>query len=187
MGAVWLTADGRLRSAWHKGVAMSVLTHDVLLQEMAAGTIKITPFTPDQLGPASIDLHLDSTFWLFENRHTVHEVSEVSDFELLTRKVDGEGVLLQSGETILGLTTERITLAPSLCGWLEGRSRFARLGLAVHVTAGFLQPGIDNRQVLEMTNLGPTPLMLRPGVRVCQLVVERCEGEAVYQGRFAVQ
>ena len=104
-----------------------------------------------------------------------------------SRKVDGEGVLLQSGETVLGLTVERITLAPSLCGWLEGRSRFARLGLAVHVTAGFLQPGIDNRQVLEMTNLGPTPLMLRPGVRVCQLVVERCEGEAVYQGRFAVQ
>ena len=98
-----------------------------------------------------------------------------------------EGVLLQSGETILGLTVERVTLAPHLCGWLEGRSRFARLGLAVHVTAGFMQPGIDNRQVLEMTNLGPTPLKLRPGVRVCQLVIERCEGEAVYRGRFAAQ
>lgn len=167
---------------------MSVLTREVILREIAAGTITVDPFAPDQVGPASIDLHLDGTFWLFENRHTVHEVSEESDFELLTHKVEGsEAVLLQSGETVLGLTVERITLAPSLCGWLEGRSRFARLGLAVHVTAGFMQPGIDNRQVLEMTNLGPTPLLLRPGVRVCQLVIERCEGEAIYRGRFAVQ
>lgn len=167
---------------------MGILTHEVIVREMEAGTIVIDPFTPDQVGPASIDLHLDRTFWLFENRHTIHEVSEESDFELLTRKiVSPDGVLLQSSETILGLTVERVTLAAHLCGWLEGRSRFARLGLAVHVTAGFMQPGIDNRQVLEMTNLGPTPLKLRPGVRVCQLVVERCEGEAVYRGRFAAQ
>ena len=167
---------------------MAVLTRDVILSEIAAGRIAVDPFAPDQVGPASIDLHLDGTFWLFENRHTVHCVSEDSDFEALTRKVEGsDGVLLQNGETVLGLTVERVTLAPSLCGWLEGRSRFARLGLAVHVTAGFMQPGISNRQVLEMTNLGPTPLMLRPGVRVCQLVIERCEGEATYRGRFARQ
>src|SRR5579864_4128099 len=102
---------------------MSVLTREVILREIAAGTITVDPFVPDQVGPASIDLHLAGTFWLFENRHTVHEVSEESDFELLTHKVEGsEGVLLQSGETVLGLTVERITLAPALCGWLEGRS-----------------------------------------------------------------
>ncbi len=50
-----------------------------------------------------------------------------------------------------------------------------------------MQPGIDNHQVLEMTNLGPHALMLCPDVRICQLVVDRCEGEAVYQGRFARQ
>ena len=167
---------------------MGVLTREVIFEEMERGAIAVDPFSRDQVGPASIDLHLDSTFWLFENRHMVHEVSEESDFEALTRKMEGaQGILLQSGETVLGLTLERITLAPYLCGWLEGRSRFARLGLAVHVTAGFMQPGIDNRQVLDMTNLGPTSLMLRPGVRVCQLIVDRCEGEAVYRGRFARQ
>lgn len=167
---------------------MGVLTHDAILREIAAGRIAVDPFTPDQVGPASIDLHLNHTFWLFENRHASIEVREDSDFEQLTRKVeDAEGILLQSGETVLGMTTERVTLAPSLCGWLEGRSRFARLGLAVHVTAGFMQPGIDNRQMLEMTNLGPSPLLLRPGVRVCQLIIERCEGEATYRGRFASQ
>ncbi len=167
---------------------MGVLTHDVILREIERGRIRVKPFEPDQVGPASIDLHLSGTFWVFENRHTVHEVSEESDFEAMTRKVENStGIVLQTGETVLGLTTERVTLAPSLCGWLEGRSRFARLGLAVHVTAGFMQPGIDNHQVLEMTNLGPTPLLLRSGVRVCQLIVEECTGEAVYRGRFAKQ
>ena len=50
-----------------------------------------------------------------------------------------------------------------------------------------MQPGSDNHQVLEMTNLGPHALMLRPGVRICQLVIDRCEGEAGDQGRFARQ
>ncbi|HZS92769.1 MAG TPA: dCTP deaminase [Chloroflexota bacterium] len=167
---------------------MSILTHEVIWREIAARRIVVDPFLPDQVGPASIDLHLGNTFWLFENRHVVHEVCEESDFTQLTHSIEtDQGVLLQSGETVLGLTRERVTLAPSLCGWLEGRSRFARLGLAVHVTAGFMQPGIDNRQVLEMTNLGPTPLQLRPGVRICQLVIERCEGEATYRGRFVSQ
>lgn len=167
---------------------MGILTHDVIMQEIALGHIGVDPFTADQVGPASIDLHLDATFWAFENRHAVHDVTETSDFELLTHRLDDvPEMLLQSGETVLGITRERVTLAPSLCGWLEGRSRFARLGLAVHVTAGFMQPGIANRQVLEMTNLGPTPLRLHPGVRICQLIVQRCEGEATYRGRFAAQ
>ncbi len=169
---------------------MGILTREVIFAEMERGGIVVEPFARDQVGPGSIDLRLGDTFWLFENRHTVHEVSEESDFEALTRKVEvtrERGILLQSGETVLGVTVERVKLAPYLCGWLEGRSRFARLGLAVHVTAGFMQPGIDNHQVLEMTNLGPNSLMLRPGVRICQLVVDRCEGEAVYQGRFARQ
>ena len=171
-----------------KGLHLSVLTHDHILDALATGRIAVDPFMDDQVGPASIDLHLGSTFWLFQNRHEVHDVSEASNFEDLTTKVDNtEHILLQTGETILGITRERVRLDPSLCGRLEGRSRFARLGLAVHVTAGFMQPGIDNRQVLEMTNLGPTPLMLRPGVRVCQFIIEECVGSATYSGRFASQ
>jgi hypothetical protein len=59
---------------------------------------------------------------------------------------------LLPGQACLGITVETIQLAPGLCGLLEGRSRFARLGLFVHITAGFMQPGINNRQVLEIYN-----------------------------------
>ncbi|MFA5987026.1 MAG: dCTP deaminase, partial [Candidatus Paceibacterota bacterium] len=67
------------------------------------------------------------------------------------------------------------------------RSRFARVGLGVHVTAGFIQPGSDNYPVLEMTNLGPVPLSIKPGVKVCQFIFQRCDGEAKHDGKFVNQ
>jgi len=95
--------------------------------------------------------------------------------------------VLETGCTIHGITRERISLPPDLCGFLEGRSRFARLGLMVHVTSAFVQPGVSNRQVLEMSNVAGQPLRIHPGVRLCQLVLMRTDGTAVYRGRFADQ
>jgi dCTP deaminase len=91
------------------------------------------------------------------------------------------------GGTIHGITAERITLPTDLCGFLEGRSRFARLGLMIHVTSAFVQPGVSNRQVLEMSNVAGHPLEIHAGVRLCQIVLMRTEGHARYTGRFARQ
>ncbi len=95
--------------------------------------------------------------------------------------------LLEAGATIHGITRERVGLPPDLCGFLEGRSRYARLGLMVHVTSALVQPGVYNHQVLEMGNVSGHPLRIHAGVRICQLVLMRTEGEAVYRGRFADQ
>ena len=57
----------------------------------------------------------------------------------------------------------------------------------IHVTAGFVNPGVSNRQVLEISNLAGRPLRLHPGTRLCQIVLQRCEGSAIYTGRFARQ
>jgi dCTP deaminase len=78
-------------------------------------------------------------------------------------------------------------LPGDLCGFLEGRSRFARLGLMIHVTSAFVQPGVANRQVLEMSNVADRPLRIHAGVRLCQLVLMRTEGAARYSGRFSEQ
>ena len=94
---------------------------------------------------------------------------------------------LVPGETIHGITRERITLPGDIGGWLEGRSRFARLGLMIHVTSGFVQPGVTTRQVLEISNVSARTLLIHAGVRLLQIVLQRCEGSAVYQGRFADQ
>ncbi|NCN03456.1 MAG: dCTP deaminase, partial [Candidatus Pacebacteria bacterium] len=88
---------------------------------------------------------------------------------------------------IIAITKEKITLPGNICGWLEGRSRFARLGLLIHISAGLIQPGVDNHQVLEITNLSPNTLVLYAGERICQLAFQRCEGEAFYKGRFEKQ
>lgn len=167
---------------------MGVLTRDVILKEMKEGKLKIDPFNEDQVGPGSIDLHLGDEVRVFQRRHALFHITDDADYEAITRRMTiGEYLVLTPGETIHGITRERITLPGNLCGWLEGRSRFARVGLMVHVTSGYLQPGIDNRQVLEMINVGTESLAIHAGTRICQLILMRTEGEAVYRGTFAKQ
>ncbi len=165
-----------------------ILTHDVILREIAAGRIEIDPFTPDQVGPASIDLHLGDEIRVMEGGPAVIELVEAADYRTVTkvRPLDDRYVLAP-GQTIHGITRERIRLPPNVGGWLEGRSRFARLGLMIHVTSGFVAPGVDNRQVLEMSNVAGRPLAIHAGIRLCQIVLQRAEGEATYRGRFADQ
>ncbi len=167
---------------------MAVLTHDVILREIESGRVGIEPFHTDQVGVASIDLTLGDQIRLIEAGDTPIEINDETDFRehTVVASLSG-GFVLDPGVTIYGITRERVTLPADVCGFLEGRSRFARLGLMVHVTSALVQPGVRNRQVLEMSNVSSRSLRIHPGVRVCQLVLMRTDGEAVYQGRFAHQ
>ena len=165
-----------------------ILTRDVILREIADGRLALDPFTPDQVGPASIDLHLGDEIRVMEGGPPVIDLDEAADYRTVTKvRPLADPYDLKPGETIHGITRERITLPPDVGGWLEGRSRYARLGLMIHVTSGFVAPGVDNRQVLEMSNVAGRPLRVRAGIRLCQIVLQRTEGEAVYRGRFADQ
>ena len=169
---------------------MSVLGKQAILKAIDQGVICITPFSPDLVGPASVDLTLAGTFRVFRKVHQVIEVREHTDYRELTDKIEvssGKHILIMPGETILGITQERLRLGPGLCGWLEGRSRFARLGLMVHISAPFMGPGIDSQQVLEMSNFGPAPLAVYPGTPICQFVFQKLDGHEHYEGRFAGQ
>lgn len=169
---------------------MSVLIGKEILKALKNKTLLIEPLDRSQIGPGSIDLTLGNDFRIFKKRSKIYHVKNNSHFEDITKAVhvkDGEYVVIKPGEMILGITRERITLADNISGRLEGRSRFARFGLAVHVTAGFMHPGISNHQVLEIVNLGHAPLALYPGIRICQFIFEKCSGRAVYQGRFSKQ
>jgi dCTP deaminase len=168
--------------------AMTVLTRDVLLSEIAARRIVIEPLEPDQVGPASIDLTLGVEIRVIERGAEPIPIREDVDYRDYTRVASlAQPYVLAPGATIHGITRERVTLAQDLCGLLEGRSRFARLGLMIHVTSAFVQPGVSNRQVLEISNVSGHPLEIHAGVRICQLVVMRAEGRAKYLGRFADQ
>lgn len=165
-----------------------ILTREVILRELASGRMAIDPLLLDQVGPASVDLHLGDEIGVMDRSTEPVAVTDEADYRASTtvRRLD-EPYVLQPGETVLGITRERIRLPGDVAGWLEGRSRFARLGLTIHVTAGFVAPGVDGRQVLEMSNVAHRPLVLHAGVRLCQIVLQRCDGSAVYAGRFARQ
>lgn len=169
---------------------MTVLGREAILKAIERGAITVTPFDPERLGPASLDLTLAPTFRVFRKVHKVIEVREHTDYRTLTEKIvvpQGEHILIMPGETVLGITQERLRLGPGLCGWLEGRSRFARLGLMVHISAPFMGPGIDSQQVLEMSNFGPAPLAVHPGTAICQFVFQQLLGSESYAGCFAGQ
>ena len=165
-----------------------ILTHDAIRREMDAGRVVIEPCTPDQIGPASIDLHLGDEIRVMHQGRDPVPVTDDADYQTFTevRRLDTPYTLVP-GDTIHGITRERVTLPGDIGGWLEGRSRFARLGIMIHVTSGFVQPGISCRLVLEMSNVSGRPLLIHAGVRLLQIVLQRCEGSAIYQGRFARQ
>ncbi|HEY8514339.1 MAG TPA: dCTP deaminase [Candidatus Binatia bacterium] len=165
-----------------------ILTHDAILAEIERGRVVIEPFDPEQVGPASIDLHLGDEIRVLAGGPHVIDVNDQADYRTVTEvRPLREPYVLSPGETIHGITRERITLPGDIAGWLEGRSRFARLGLMIHVTAGFVSPGVSNRQVLEISNVATRPLAIHAGTRICQIVLQRCEGNAIYAGRFATQ
>ena len=169
---------------------LTVLSRDEILKRIEEGRIRITPFVRDQVGPTSLDLTLGNKFRVFKKVRTILHVKEELNYEEVTEIItvkDGDYLLLMPGELVHGITKEKISLSNDLAGWIEGRSRFARIGLMIHVTAGLVQPGCDNKQVLEISNMSPMPIALYPGTRICQIILERIEGTAKYEGKFKDQ
>ncbi len=172
-----------------------ILTRDRILDALKTGEIKIDPFDARALDAASYDMTLFHQIRVFvEGLNEIDLMDMSQDAHALLRitrllQIPAESYyLLKPGELVLGMTVEKLTLAPDIAGSLEGRSRFARMGLMVHVSASFLQPGIKNtRQVFEIFNASRHAIKLRSGVRIAQVVFERCEGSAVYRGVFANQ
>jgi len=164
-----------------------ILSHDEILSEIKKGRIRIDPFSPDQVGPASIDLTLAKEFRVYKKLSRKVDVREGIDIDSITRLVVADSIVVKPQESLLGITEEKVTLPNDVCGRLEGRSRFARIGFQVHTTASFVQPGVSNRQVLEIANISPFTLVLYPGERVCQLILEKMGKKAYYSGRFSTQ
>ena len=169
---------------------MATLGRERILKLIEEGLIRIEPFTKDQVGSASIDLHLGDTFRVFEKTRDVFHIREDADYRELTRTVKVEKdnyFLIMPNELVQGITMENLTFPASLSGRIEGRSRFARLGLLIHLSSGFIQPGSTGRVVLEILNVSPLPLALHPGTAICQVIIEEAVGATAYKGAFAGQ
>jgi len=166
---------------------MSVLSHNEILNAIKEGDIVITPFDESAVGPASIDLTLGNSFRTFKENKDPIELTEATDYKELTELhtiKEGETFPIYPGQTVLSSTLENVKISDKYCALLEGRSRFARLGIFVHITASFMNPGINSHQVLEIYNSSNRCFLLKPGVKLCQMIFMEMKGKAVYQGQF---
>ncbi len=148
-----------------------LLSNTDIREYLKKGRIKIRPFSEDQIGQASVDLTLGKKFWFFKKKYLGKKVDlSKTDFKTANQPLTADSVCLAPNEMCLGITKEKITLAPDLMGRLEGRSRYARMGLGVHITSAVVQPGSDNHQVLEIVNNAPFTSVLHAGMRISQIV-----------------
>lgn len=141
-----------------------------------AGKIKIEPeLGPLQWGSCSVDFRLGDTYRTFIDRyhHTPVDLTTDIGFRMNTRTLaPGEALVIEPGDFALAVTMEHLELDEETAGRLEGRSSLARLGIIVHGTAGLFDAGWRGRVVLELSNLGPSAVMLYPGMRICSMAFE---------------
>jgi len=155
-----------------------ILSDNDILKRLEQGNIVISP-APDleaQLQPASLDLRLGYDFQTYNyTRQALIDPADPASFEQLTSQTrlrDGERFLVHPGEFVLATTLERIEIPHDLLVRLEGRSSIGRLGIVIHSTAGYLDPGFKGQITLEISNLGRIAVALYPGMRICQIAFE---------------
>jgi dCTP deaminase len=148
-----------------------ILSDRDILGEIAAGRIAIEPLERECVQPSSVDLHLGNKLLLFRNSHRPYiDVKDPVDELMEAHEVPyGESFAVHPLEVLLANTFESITLPDDLVARLEGKSSLARLGLQVHATAGFVDPGWHGHLTLELSNVTKFPILIYPGMKVVQI------------------
>ncbi|MBN1169537.1 dCTP deaminase [Candidatus Micrarchaeota archaeon] len=151
-----------------------ILSNEDIKKMLKEKKIIITQLKEEQIGPASIDLTLSNEWQFFRpslSKRTVDLSKTEFQRAFVTKKANA--ITLKKREMCLAKTREKITLPADIMGKLEGRSRYARMGLIIHITSALVQPGSDNHQVLEIVNLAPFSVKLRAGMRISQVVFHK--------------
>lgn len=150
---------------------MSVLSDRDIRAALEAGDVVIRPYDPADLQPSSVDLHLDRSFRVFRNnRYPYIDVrAPQPDLTELLSVADDEPFVLHPGEFVLGQTLEWVQLPNNLVSRLEGKSSLGRLGLLIHSTAGYVDPGWKGNLTLELSNVANLPIALYFGMKIGQI------------------
>ena len=148
-----------------------VLSDRDIRAAIAEGRIVVEPLDDNAIQPASVDLRLGAQFRVFA-QHQEGFIDVKQEMAHLTELVTidgGKPFFLHPGEFALAVTLEHVAIADDLVGRLDGKSSLGRLGLVIHSTAGFVDPGWRGHLTLELSNLSPLPITLYAGMRVSQL------------------
>ena len=148
-----------------------VLSDRTIRRLIAEGRIRIEPFAPELMQPSSLDVRVDRFFRVFRNsRYPFIDVkAQQEELTELVEVTGDEAFILHPGEFVLGSTLERVTLPDDLVARLEGKSSLGRLGLLIHSTAGFIDPGWDGHVTLELSNVANLPITIYAGMKIGQI------------------
>jgi dCTP deaminase len=149
----------------------SVLSDGTIRRLVDEGRIAIEPWDPALVQPASVDLRLGASFRVFHN-HRAAAIDLEDPPARLTELIEireDEPFVIHPGEFVLGRTLEWVRLPDDVVARIEGKSSLGRLGLIVHATAGFVDPGFEGTLTLEITNLTRIPIVLWPRKPIAQL------------------
>ena len=148
-----------------------VLSDATISRALEEGRIEIDPYDEALLQPSSVDVRVDRFFRVFRNNRYPYIDVKVEQEEL-TELVEVEGdhpFILHPGEFVLGSTLERVSLPDDLVARLEGKSSLGRLGLLIHSTAGFIDPGWDGHVTLELSNVANLPITIYHEMKIGQI------------------
>ncbi|MDQ4027672.1 MAG: dCTP deaminase [Actinomycetota bacterium] len=148
-----------------------ILSDRDIRSALEAGRIGIEPFDARDVQPSSVDLHVDRFFRTFHNaRHPYIDVKKpMEDLTELVEVPGDEAFILHPGEFVLGSTSEYVSLPDDLVARLEGKSSLGRLGLLIHSTAGYVDPGFRGHLTLELSNVANLPITIYPGMKIGQI------------------
>ena len=158
-----------------------ILSDKDILKYLESGEIEISPFDKKYLQPASIDLHLDKHFLVFDTQkhHVIDPKLPVDDMMREVTIDEEEAFILHPGEFALGLIYEKTGVSNRFAGRLEGKSSVGRLGVLIHVTAGFLDPGNSLQMTLELHNVSNLPIKLYYKMPIAQMSFEELSSECI--------
>ena len=148
-----------------------VLSDRTIRRLLGEGRIGIDPYEDALVQPSSVDVRVDRWFRVFRNsRYPYIDVKQEQEELTELVEIDDETpFILHPGEFVLGSTLERIQLPDDLVARLEGKSSLGRLGLLIHSTAGFIDPGWDGHVTLELSNVANLPITIYYGMKIGQV------------------
>lgn len=148
--------------------------------------IVIKSFRRANVQPASIDLVLGSNFLVLDYYHSKGGVIRFNERPIYQER---KGVfILPPKEFVLGTTLEYVILSPNITANVQGRSSIGRRGLFIQ-NAGWIDPGFEGNLTLEFFNANSLPIELKPGMRICQLILEYTVSPVKnpYRGKYSGQ
>lgn len=156
---------------------MAILSDKTIKEYLEEGKIVIDPLKDEQqIQPSSVDMRLGDKFKVFKVIRKPYidpkDEEDIAEYMESSTVPEGEAFIIHPNEFALATTQEYVKVPDDLVARVEGRSSMGRLGVTMHVTAGYVDPGFEGRITLEISNIGAMPVALYPGQRVCQLVFE---------------